>query len=228
MIPLRQAISSSIGRKLITALTGIALVLYVVLHLLGNLTLYLPGGQTFNQYAAGIQAYGPLVKIAEVGLFAVILFHVVNGFMLKRTNSSARPTAYRRVKSKGGGRSNIASRNMALSGIILLAFIVVHVWQFRFGPGIEQGYVAQHAGQDIRDFYRLVVEIFKNPLNVGFYALSMLLLGLHLRHGVWSAFQSLGTMNNRVSGGVYCAAWLFALIFAAGFLFIPVYIYFAA
>ena len=82
---------------------------------------------------------------------------------------------------------------MILTGLVLLAFLVIHIWQFKFGPAIEEGYVAQLHGENVRDLHRLVVETFKKPGYVLFYVFSMSLLGMHVRHGFWSALQSMGS-----------------------------------
>ena len=130
------------------------------------------------------------------------------------------------VKVPEAQPSNVASRKMAISGSILLVFLIVHLKQFTFGPGAEAGYETQLNGVAVRDLHRLVVEVFTNPMWVTFYVGAMLFLGLHLRHAFWSAFQSLGLMFPRISKPVHCIGWFLAIALSAGFLFIPVWIFF--
>ncbi len=227
MIPLHKALSTAVGKKLVMALTGLALVFFAITHLLGNLSLYKADGATFNLYAATLESYGPLLTIAEVGLAAVFVLHIVLAFEVKRSHISARPTGYKGLKTKGGQSLNtIGSRNMIITGVVLMLFLVLHVWQFRLGPSIEAGYTTQVKGVQIRDLHRLVHETFKNPLYVAVYTTVMLFLGLHLRHGFWSAFQSLGALNARFTRPVYALGGLIAILIAVGFFFMPLWIYF--
>jgi len=107
-----------------------------------------------------------------------------------------------------------------------LLFLVVHIWTFKFGPGIAEGYVTTLDGEPARDLYRLVVETFKNPLYVFGYTLVMILLGFHLRHGFWSAFQSLGAIRPTALKTMQFTAMIVGILLAVGFLSIPVYIFF--
>lgn len=217
---------ASVSKKFAMALSGIGLVGFVIVHLLGNLSLYRADGAPFNTYAKALHDLGALLIVAEVGLLAVVLLHVITGFALKKNHSAARPEKYKMWRSKGGPTpSNFSSRTMIFSGLTLLVFIAVHVWQFRFGAGMDQGYVTQVHGEDTRDLHRLVVETFKNPAWVGFYVFCMLLFGTHLRHGIWSAFQSLGVISGGTSRKLLGLSALLAAVLAVGFLFIPVYIY---
>ena len=207
--------------------SGLALVGFLVMHLLGNLLLYLPTGSAFNEYAQKLHSFGPLMYVAEVGLLVLFLMHAVLAIKLKIENKAARGSSYDSLKTKGGpSRWSLASTNMAVSGIVILIFLVVHIRQLRFGPSIESGYVATVKGEQSRDLYRLVFETFKNPSYMWFYVVVMLLLGAHLLHGFWSAFQSLGVMRPRFSKAINVLAILIALMFAIGFLGIPLYIHY--
>jgi succinate dehydrogenase / fumarate reductase cytochrome b subunit len=218
---------ASVSKKFAMALSGLGLVGFVIVHLLGNLSLYRTEGTPFNTYAKALHDLGALLVVAEIGLLAVVLLHIFTGFALKKNHSAARPEKYKMWRSKGGPTpSNFSSRTMIFSGLTLLVFIVVHVWQFRFGASMDQGYVTQIHGEDARDLHRLVVETFKNPAWVGFYVFCMLLFGTHLRHGIWSAFQSLGVISGGTSRKLLSLSALLGAILAVGFLFIPVYIYF--
>ncbi len=206
--------------------SGFALLLFIIVHLLGNLTLYTHGGDAINTYAAKLESLGPLLVVLEVGIVVVILIHVITAFQVTLSNKSARPTGYEKVVSKGGPSKNtMTSRNMFVTGFVLLVFLVIHIKQFRFGPDIEDGYTSTVNGVMVHDLYRVVVETFVQIKWVAFYVICMFFLGFHYRHGFWSAFQSLGLMNPRWSKPIYGLGFLLALILSAGFLFIPIFIY---
>ncbi len=227
MVPLKRLFSSTLGRKYLMGASGMALVLFLVVHLLGNLTLYAPNGDLMNAYAAKLQGLGIGLVALEIGLVAVILLHVITAFQVTYSAKAARPIAYESPKSKGGPtKNNVGSRNMIITGLVLLVFLIVHVCQFRFGPGQEDGYTATVDGLMVHDIYRVVVEAFVQPLWVVFYVACMGFLGFHLRHGYWSAFQSLGIINPRWSKPIHALGLAIALLLAFGFLFIPIYIYF--
>lgn len=227
MIPLKNAVTSTVGRKFMMALTGLALGLFVIIHLLGNLSLYLREGTTFNKYAHALEGMGPLVIVAELGLLLFFGIHIVNGVIVTLTNKKARPVQYQYYKTKGGvSKNNVTSRNMIVSGMVLALFLVLHVWQFKFGPGMMEGYVQDVTGGPVRDLHRLVVETFRNPVFAGIYIVAMVFLWSHLKHGYWSAFQSLGTNNPRITGTIYTIGYVLAFLLAIGFLFIPVWIFF--
>lgn len=227
MLTVKKALQSSVGKKFIMGLSGLALVGFILMHLLGNSTLYLKDSTLFNAYVHKLYSFGNFLLVAEFGLVALFLVHIFAAFRVTFSNKAARPEKYDLQKSKKGpSKNNITSRNMIVSGVILLGFLIFHIYQFRFGPGMEQGYVTEVNGEPSRDLFKLVVEQFQNPLIVAIYVGVMLFLGMHLRHGFWSAFQSLGAMNPRLTKPIYCLGLLIALVFAAGFLFIPIWIYF--
>jgi succinate dehydrogenase / fumarate reductase cytochrome b subunit len=209
------------------ALSGLGLVGFLITHLLGNLTLYSPSSEPINAYAAKLESFGIAIEMAEVGLAGLFLLHILMALWTSWKDRTARPVSYEKYRSKGKpSKSTRTSRKMIVSGVILLAFLVLHVVQFKYGPSEEQGYVAQVAGQNVRDLHRLVVETFKQPLFVAIYVFAMLFLGAHLRHGFWSAFQSLGIAFPRYTKGIYTLGLILAVILAVGFLFIPIWIYF--
>ena len=179
---------SSIGKKLLTGLTGIFAMLFIVGHLAGNLTL-IAGSDAFNAYADALHQLGALVYVAEIGLVVLFGAHAIAAIQVWRDKKAARSTPYQVVASKGGpSKQTVASRSMIVTGLVLLAFLIIHIIQFRFGAW----YSTVLGDHEVRDLYRLVHEVFQNPLWVIFYVGVMLLLASHLRHGFWSAFQSLG------------------------------------
>jgi len=226
-ISLKRALTTTVGSKFLTAISGLGLAVFVILHLAGNLTLFIPGGEAFNLYAEKLKSLGPLFYIGEIGLLFIIVLHIVTAIRVKRSAKKARPIEYKEYHSKKGpSKLNFMSQNMIISGLLLAFFMVVHIWQFRFGPGMEEGYVTTLHGQEARDFYRLIVETFKSPFWVVFYCGFVLFLGMHLRHGFWSAFQSLGASFPRFSSLLYCFAALLAVVLTVGFFVLPLYIYF--
>lgn len=227
MFTLKKAFSSTLGQKYLMAVSGLALVLFVILHLLGNLTLLLPDSTVFNMYSTKLTDLGILLNIAEVGLLIVAVLHVLLAVRLRVLAKKARPIGYAEAHTKmGPSKWGFASRNLIVTGAVLLIFLAIHVWQFRFGPSIEEGYVTEIAGRQVRDLHLLVKEVFSNPLWVAFYVFSMLFLGFHLKHGFWSAFQSLGATHRRSSPAIYSLGIFTAILLAIGFLLLPIWIHF--
>ena len=216
---------SSIGKKLLTGITGVGLMGFLVLHLVGNLNL-LFGKDAFNGYTHKLESLGELLVVAELGLLAVFLIHVGSAVSVWMNNRKARAVQNSVVRSKGApSRQTVSSRSMIISGAVLFVFIVVHVRQFRFGPSVPEGYVAQLANEQVRDLDRLVVETFKQlPFVIGYMA-AMVVLGLHLRHGFWSAFQSLGALNPRLRSLAFSGGVFVAVLLALGFFILPIYVY---
>jgi succinate dehydrogenase / fumarate reductase cytochrome b subunit len=227
MIPLQKALSSPVGKKLVMGLSGLAITIFVIIHLAGNLSLYRADGTTFNLYAHTLESYGLLLTLAEIGLLGTFLVHIFMAFSLTKTNYGARPVGYKNARSKGGPTlSNLSSRNMIITGVVLLGFLVLHVWQFRFNFGQPAQHVTTSSGVEVDDLYNVVHQTFANPLYVVIYVGAMLFLGFHLRHGFWSAFQSLGAMNTRLTKPIYVLGVGLATLLALGFLLIPIWIHF--
>jgi succinate dehydrogenase / fumarate reductase, cytochrome b subunit len=226
MNPTRKGFISSVGQKFTMAITGLGLIGFVIVHLLGNLNIYKSDPNAINNYAEALDKFGPLLTIAEIGLLVFFVVHIFTALSLKKNHWAARQIGYRKLKSKGGpSLSSPASRNMIVSGLVLLIFLFIHLYQFRFGPGVEAGYVTQVHGEAIWDLHRIVVEVFRKPLNVAFYVAAMGFLGMHLWHGFWSSFQSLGATSPISSRVIHLTGIVVAVILAAGFLFIPIFVY---
>jgi succinate dehydrogenase / fumarate reductase cytochrome b subunit len=188
---LRSLFSSTVGKKVIIALTGVSLILFVVVHLAGNLTLVFGNAAVFNDYAHKLMSLGPLLYLAEFLLATVFIFHFSLAIYTTLKNRSARSENYVLLKSAGRvSKKTISSRTMIYSGIIIITFTVIHLITFKYGPGISDGYVAMIGGEPVRDLFRLVVEEFQKEWYVAFYVFSMLVLGTHLRHGFCSGVPS--------------------------------------
>ncbi|MFN8670891.1 MAG: succinate dehydrogenase cytochrome b subunit [Candidatus Sericytochromatia bacterium] len=220
-----DVITSQVGRKVLTGLTGLALCGFVVGHLLGNLQLFV-GPELFNSYALKLESLGPILWVVELILLWFFAMHAAIGTSIALKKQKAKPVKYAVSASAGQpSKQSASSKSMIVTGTILLVFTILHVITFKFGPGIKEGYITTIHGEEARDLYKLVIEKFSNPLYAFGYAAVMALLGLHLRHGFWSAFQSLGLNNKKYSPFIYTAALIFAVLMAVGFIVLPIWIF---
>ena len=186
MSRLRRAFSSSVGTKLLIGLTGLALFAYLVLHLAGN-ALVFAGPEIFNEYSHTLIS-NPLIIPIELGLLLIFLLHIYKTVTMWMHNSAARPVSYREKRYAGHtSRKSVASSTMIGSGLVTLFFVLVHVKQFKYGAWYQTV-----SAEPIRDLYRTEIEVFRQPAWVLFYVVCTLIVGLHLRHGISSAFQSIG------------------------------------
>jgi len=212
-----RVFSSSIGSKLLIALTGLGLFIFLVGHLSGNL-LFLVGPAAFNEYGHTM-VNNPLIYVIEAGLVAIFLLHIYKTVRLYAGAKTARPVGYARKEWAGGpSRKSWASTTMILSGIITFAFVILHLRAFKFGAWYE-------AQGGVRDLYRLQLEIFSNPAYVAFYCVAMVLIGFHLWHGVASAAQSLGIDHPKYTPRILWIGRALAVLIAGGFFILPIYTY---
>jgi succinate dehydrogenase / fumarate reductase, cytochrome b subunit len=221
MLPkLTRAFSSSVGTKLLIGVTGLLLFAYMVLHLAGNVIVFF-GPEMFNEYSH-ILISNPLIVPVEIGLLLVFLLHIYKAVTMWLRNRAARPVAYYKKERAGHtSRKSFASSTMIASGLFIMLFVVIHVKQFKFGSF----YLA--AGSDsIRDLYRTEIEVFRQPFWVVVYAIATVLVGVHLRHGVASAFQSLGLDHPRYTRRLVAVGILTAIVIGGGLAAIPVWVYF--
>lgn len=217
---------SSVAKKIINGVMGLALILFILFHLSANLLLLANDPDLFNRWVHFLEGFGPLTRLAEVGLLVFFVLHIYSAVMVTIDNLRARPVGYRTRGSAGNpSRKTASSQTMVISGLLLLAFLVWHVWVFRFGPGLESGYVALIDGEAIRDLHRLVVEYFADLWNVTLYVAVMVFLGFHLRHGFWSMFQTLGAFHPRYTPFFFGVGAVVGLVLAVGFIVIPIWVY---
>jgi succinate dehydrogenase / fumarate reductase, cytochrome b subunit len=210
--------SSSVGTKVLIGITGFALFLYLVIHIAGNLLVFF-GPAVFNQYAYMMEERNPLLPVIELLLLAVFLVHIYKTVRMFLSNQSARPVRYAQKKPAGRpSRKSLASSTMIVSGVWLLAFLIVHVKAFRFSPTYPWG-------DGGRDLFRQEMENLSNPFVAGFYVLSMIVVGSHLWHGISSALQSLGLDHPRWTPRVLMAGKVFAVAIAGAFIVIAVWVY---
>ncbi|NOQ92890.1 MAG: succinate dehydrogenase [Flavobacteriaceae bacterium] len=205
--------SSSLGRKVAMSLSGFFLITFLLVHLGVNLTLFV-GAETFNA-ASHFMATNPLIQVMQYVLAAGFIFHIAMGIRLELKNRASRPIKY--AKNNAAANSGWASRNMIVTGILVLLFIVIHLKDFfiqiKFG--------------EVHDDYLLVVELFKNPMYVLIYVIAFVLLGIHLSHGFQSAFTSVGARAPKYLKCVKNVGMAFSYLIALGFSVIAIYFYFA-
>jgi succinate dehydrogenase / fumarate reductase cytochrome b subunit len=217
MKPRWNAYSSSVAEKLLIAVTGLALFLYLVVHLVGNSLLFFGPG-TFNGYAHALMS-NPLVVLVELGLAAIFVLHVWKTAVMWWRNRGARPEPYERKRWAGSpSRKSAASTTMIYTGALTAIFVVLHVRVFKYGPAAEV------AGR--RDLYGLLVTFFQDPLHVALYEVCLVLLGFHLWHGCSSALESLGLDEPRYTRVLLGLGKVVAVVIAGGFLFIPLWAFF--
>ena len=214
---LSRVYRSSLGKKYIMAITGFLLFLFVIIHMLGNLQVYL-GPEPMNAYAAILKSRPGLLWAARAGLLLLAILHITSAVQLAAENRSARPERYEEGRPTA---ASFASRTILVSGLIVFAFIIYHLMHFTFGVTNPEfmrleDLNAQH------DVYRMVVLGFSNPWVSAFYLISMGLLSLHLSHGLSSMFQSLGMRNKANVRVVSRFARLAALVVFIGNCSIPI------
>ena len=204
--------TSSIGKKTIMALTGLALAGFLVVHLAGNLTLY-GGDEEFNGYAEKLESYGWLLTAAEIALAALFVVHIALALRLARENAAARPQRYQ-VRSSMGRRT-IGSATMVLTGLVVAVFVAIHVADFR-APMLAGG---------IDDLAAAVRTRLSSPLGAGIYLVGVTALGVHLSHALQSALQTLGLEHPRWTPVLRAAARALALVIALGFASFPIVLF---
>lgn len=208
---------TSIGLKITMAVSGIVFVGFVIVHMLGNLKVYM-GAEVFNHYADGLRefgspflGYGQALWIARVVLIAALIVHVWSALKLTRQSHAARDEGYRKREAMEFSRT---SRSMRWGGIALLAFVVFHLLHLTFGT-VHPDFIPGDA------YHNLVAGFQSAPVS-GVYMVAMIALGLHLYHGVWSAFQTLGVTGPRINRWRRPLALGIALVVVAGNLSFPV------
>lgn len=211
---------SSVGKKQVVAITGLALIGFVIAHLSGNLLLY-SGPEAFNTYAEGLEGLGKLLLIARIGLAATFIIHIVTTIFLVKQNRKAKQTRYSGGEAKGN--RSLATRLMPFSGVILLTFLIIHLLDFslndHYGPqvivnGIDLG------------LYGLVFNYFQNPIRILGYVIAMVALGLHLVHAIQSALQTFGVNHPIYTPTIKAISKGLGTLLAVGFGSIPLYLHF--
>lgn len=207
MCQLCKLFSSSIGRKVIVGAAGLLLCGFLVTHLAGNMLMFVSEG-AFNNYAKTLE-HNPFLPLAEGGLLVLFALHILISLKLRWENRMARPARYAEQHSKGG--RSIGSRTMTYTALLVLAFLIVHIKTFKYGNSEEHG------------LFQLVTSSFHNAVYAGFYVLAMIALGMHLSHGIQSAFQTFGLNHPRWTPLIRKFGFAFAVIICGGFAAIPIW-----
>ena len=200
---------TSVGKKLLMAVTGLFFCVFLILHLAGNLTIY-AGKDAFNSYAEHLHSLGPLLTVAEWGLLLFAVIHVCTGLLLFYQNFTARPSRYA-VNKRAGGRT-LGSATMPYTGVILLLFVIYHLNNFHF---VDKTHTS---------IFQIVSTAFSKPSYVVIYTFAMIVAAVHVSHGFWSAFQTLGADHPKYTPLLRGLSLVFSLIVGIGFGFIPVYV----
>lgn len=204
-----NTLGTSIGKKLMMAVTGLGFCCFLIAHLAGNLTVY-AGKDAFNAYAARLHSLGPLLTLFELGLLFFAVIHILTGAILFYQNFKARPVRYA-VNKNAGGRT-IGSLTMPYTGFLLLLFIIYHLINFHF------------VDKTNTTIFQIVSSAFASPGHVIIYIFAMISAAIHVSHGLWSAFQTIGANHPKYMPLIKGASIVFSLIVGIGFGFIPVYI----
>ena len=212
--------SSSLGKKYLMAITGLFLCSFLVIHFLGNITLYTDPVQ-FNEYTRFMSS-NPIIRVMEIVLVAGFLTHIIDAIMLTRANKKAQPVKYAMDKKQ----SSWCSRNMGLTGSVILAFLVLHLQSFWYGYKFgTPAYSTDSAGLPIKDMYTMVVEAFGEFWYSGLYVVAVTLLGIHLNHGFQSAFQSVGLRHKKYTPTIKMLGTAFSILITLGFISFPIYFF---
>lgn len=220
-------LSSSIGRKVTMALTGLFLIVFLLVHLVGNLQLLKDdGGEAFNTYGY-FMTHNPLIKSVSYGLYFFIVFHTVQGLLLWRANRQAKGGSY--AVRNNNPALTWAGQSMALLGTLILFFIVLHMGDFwlKMKMGVLENRTYEGYKEPIADLYGRCATAFHDPIYVGFYVLSMVVLYFHLSHGFQSAFQSLGWNHKKYTPLIKAVGTAYSILVPIGFAIIPIVFYFS-
>jgi succinate dehydrogenase / fumarate reductase cytochrome b subunit len=209
---LAALVDSSVGAKVVVALTGLGLVTFVVFHMIGNLKMF-QGPDAINAYAYFLKhSLGALIWIARAGLLAIFVLHIALVIRLHHRAVAARPVPY---QFPGSVQATIASRTMKWTGIVVGLFTLYHLAHFTLGwlHGVN---LEQLDGKGRQDVYAMVVAGFRSPVISGLYVAAQLALFVHLLHGIQSAFQTLGLKNRRFAGAIWWLGFAIALTILVG------------
>lgn len=205
-----RTLSTSIGKKQLMAVTGILFLLFLAAHLVGNLTIY-SGAQSFNAYSERLHTLGGLLVLTEVGLVLCAVIHIITALILFLENRKARPVKYAVDKSGGGGRT-ISSRTMPYTGLLILVFVIVHL------STVSRFFV----DRTNRTVFEVVTKVFSNPGYIIFYTVAVVIVAFHVRHGLWSAFQTVGASHPKYMPFIEKLSIVFAIIVGVGFGTLPI------
>lgn len=202
-------LGSSVGKKLLMAMTGLCLIGFLAVHLLGN-TMAFAGADAFNGYAAKLHSLQPYLSVFNLGLLTVGLVHIVIGLILFFENLKARPIKYEVYNNPGG--MTIGSKTMAYTGVLILIFVILHLLKFTF------------VDKSVIPIYQQMATAFANPAWVLMYVVAMVIVAVHISHGFWSMFQTFGINHPRYMPLITKLGLVVTLVFGIGFGILPIYL----
>jgi succinate dehydrogenase / fumarate reductase cytochrome b subunit len=229
----KQFFTSSIGKKYVMGFTGFFLITFLIVHcFINGMIVFSDNGETFNHWAS-FMGTNWVIRVMEIGLFAGLILHIVQGIALWRQNSRARPVKY--LVNKPASNSKWYSRSMGLLGTLILIFLIVHLYHFwtpsRFGGllgihTLEETTLGTYNNQEVHNLYAEMLIVFQNPIIVIIYVLGMVSLAWHLLHGFQSAFQTFGINHRKFTPIIKSIGVVYSIVIPLLFALMPVAIYF--
>ena len=202
-------LGSSVGKKMLMAVTGLCMIAFLSVHLLGNMMAF-AGAEAFNGYAAKLHSLQPYLTIFNLGLLMIGLVHIVVGLILFFENLRARPIKYGMFNNPGG--RTIGSNTMPYTGLLILIFVIFHLLKFTF------------VDKSVIPIYQQMAAAFANPLWVLFYLAAMVIVAVHISHGFWSLFQTFGINHPIYMPLIMKIGLVVTLVFGIGFGILPIYL----
>jgi len=202
-------LGSSVGKKILMAVTGLGMIGFLAVHLLGNMMAF-AGADAFNGYAAKLHSLQPYLSVFNIGLATLGLVHIVVGIILFFENLKARPTKYKVYRNPGG--RTIGSNTMPYTGGLILVFVIFHLLKFTF------------VDKSVTSIYEQMSATFANPLWVLMYVVAMVIVAVHISHGFWSLFQTFGLNHPRYMPLIMKLGLVVTLVFGIGFGVLPIYL----
>lgn len=214
---LTRSAGASIGKKYLMAAAGLFWCFFVLMHLVGNLQLFI-GAEKYNAYSEFLASLGKLLYAMEILLVVALLGHAILGVIVTLQNKAARPVGYEVDRAKG--ERNLASSTMVWTGLLVIAFIVLHLINFKYAA--EHPTAMAH-GKEVIDFHGMVVELFQDPAYVLVYLVAVVVLGVHLYHALQSSLRTLGWFSAESQPGIQKASKVFGIVIAIGYASIPIW-----
>jgi len=199
-------------------LTGLGLALFVLAHMLGNLLIF-AGPKSYNLYAHQLETF-PLLVVFELGLLSLFVIHIILALILTIKNLISR---YPKTKISPSGQKKTAwyKKGLITQGAVILVFVILHLITFKYG----EYYKVTYSGKTVRDIFRLVVDAFHNPVRVIWYLFALLILSIHLFHGLKSSFQSLGLNHPKFNMWIHRVSIVYAVVVTTGYISLPLYVF---
>ena len=206
-------LGSSVGKKILMAVTGLCLIGFLAVHLLGN-TMAFVGAEAFNDYAKKLHSLEPYFTVFNIGLLTIGLVHIIVGILLFFENLRARPNNYEIFNNPGG--MTFGSKTMPYTGILILIFVIMHLLKFTF------------VDKSVIPIYQQMAATFANPGWVLMYVVAMVIVAFHISHGFWSLFQTFGINHPRYTPLIMGLGLVVTLVIGIGFGILPVYLFIVA